>query len=95
LKSHFYTNNYKHITNILPETCHSVTMYKSVVSSHELYYKLAETNVSEIYHSVCAEVPAFAEGIKYISCIFGDITISNYSSRKIFVVLRNCYPLQS
>jgi len=34
---------------------------------------LAEINVSEVYNSVRAEVPAFAEDIKYISCIFGEI----------------------
>jgi hypothetical protein len=81
-------------TNILPETCYSVAIYKSVVSSYELYYRLAEINVSETYHSACAEVPAFAEDVRYIDCIFGEIVISNYPSRATLVVQGNCYLLQ-
>jgi hypothetical protein len=69
-------------------------MYKSAVNSHELYYRLAEIIVSETYHSVCAEIPEFAEDIKYISCTFGEITISNYPTRATLLVQGNSYLLQ-
>ena len=63
----------------------------SVVSSHELYYRVTEINVSESYHYVCVSGPVFAENVMYIAFIFREILISNYPSRATLVFQGNAY----